>query len=62
MRTKTTLAVRLVTRVTRVTRVDSPKTLICLVCDMAVAGGIRWFTGISWDAEICPRATLASGE
>ena len=27
MRTKTTLAVRLVTRVTRVTRVDSPKTL-----------------------------------
>ena len=25
MRTKTTLAVRLVTRVTRVTRVDSPK-------------------------------------
>ena len=28
MRTKTTLAVRLVTRVTRVTRVDSPKTLL----------------------------------
>ena len=28
MRTKTTLAVRLVTRVTRVTHVDSPKTLI----------------------------------
>ena len=27
MRTKTTLAVRLVTRVTRVSRVDSPKTL-----------------------------------
>ena len=32
MRTKTTLAVRLVTRVTRVTRVDSPKTLIDCAC------------------------------
>ena len=31
MRTKTTLAVRLVTRVTRVTRVDSPKTLSVFV-------------------------------
>ena len=31
MRTRATLAVRLVTRVTRVTRVDIPKTFICTV-------------------------------
>ena len=35
MRTKTTLAVRLVTRVTRVTRVDSPK--LCVTNPMVWA-------------------------
>ena len=38
MRTKTNLAVRLVTRVTQVTRVDSPKTLIYIVVYMKSLG------------------------
>ena len=42
MRTRATIAVRLVTRVTRVTRVDIPKTLIngCALECPGVSGGV----------------------